>query len=558
MRTARTWIWILVPLWWTTPLAGQEERPLTSQAASDAAAFYNRGTVSRVTGPFRIAPGTELAGDLATLGGPLAVAGTIDGDVLVINGDVALGIGGRITGSLTVVGGSVTGPASAVEGRVVVYAESLRFRREGEQIIALDPEGESILSQSTWFGRGELVLAVDGAYNRVEGLPIALGARFELGRSNPTVVDARVIYRTGNGVQFHPDELGHDVRLEQYLGGHRALRVGVGWFRVIEPIEGRGVSDLENSLSTFVLHRDLRDHYGRNGWQVYLEYSGRTRPVDARIEYRDERHESMATRTPWSLLDNDEPWRSQPQAATGELRLVRGWLRWDTRNDLEDPSAGWLLEAAVEQGLEGELVAYRANPDPGGLPPLLARPVNAEYTALRLEARRYLRLGPRARLALRAVAAGSPDDGPLPPQRQHVLGGAGSLPGYTSFAFDCGARVQPEVDGMVPYYGCDRAVLLQMEYRLALGGSSGFSVGRRLGLDFEVATTPELVLFADAGRAWIEAESLGDRETVGPHRLQYDAGVGLRFGWIGAYLAAPLSGEAADGLSFLIRLGPRI
>ena len=243
--------------------------------------------------------------------------------------------------------------------------------------------------------------------------------------------------------------------------------------------------------------------------------------------------------------------------ATGEIRLLRGRIRWDTRNDRQDPSAGWLLEAEAEQGLEGELVTYRENPVAGELPALIPQPVNSEYTSIRLEARRYLRLGPRSRLAFRAAAAGSPDDGALPPQRQHVLGGPGSLPGYSSFAVDCGARAQPAVDGLAPYYGCDRAILLQAEYRYAFGGARGFSVGRRLGLDFEIATTPELVLFGDAGRAWIEAESLGDRETVGPDRLQYDVGVGLRFGLVGMYLAAPLSG-GADGMKFFVRLGPRI
>lgn len=539
-------------------LSGQEERPLTGQTARDAAMFYNAATTSRAVGPIRIARGTEVGGDLAALGGPVSVAGTVRGDMLVINGDVQLEIGGRITGALTVIGGSVTGPVAEVGGGVTVYPESLRFRREQDRIIALDPSGESLLSRPTWFGRGELVLRADGAYNRVEGLPIALGTRFELGRSNPTVFDARVVYRTGNGLQFHPDELGHSLGVEQFMGGHRTLRLGVGWYRQIDPIEPRGVTDLESSLSTFVLHQDLRDHYDRNGWHAYLAYSGRTRPVEARVEYRDEQHNSIASRNPWSLLDNDEDWRAQPQMASGGIRLVRGWLRWDTRNHPEDPSAGWLLEAGVEQGVEGELQVLRENPVPGGVPPLIPRAVNSEYTAIHLEARRYLRLGPRSRVALRAVATGSPDDGPLPPQRQHVLGGVGSLPGYSNFAFDCGARAQSEVDGLAPYYGCDRAVLVQAEYRLAFTGSSGFSVGRSLGLDFEVATTPELVVFADAGRAWIEPESLGDRGGLGPVQIRYDAGIGVRFGRVGLYIAMPLSGESADGPNFFLRLGPRI
>mgnify|MGYP001040420916 CR=1 FL=1 len=221
------------------------------------------------------------------------------------------------------------------------------------------------------------------------------------------------------------------------------------------------------------------------------------------------------------------------------------------------PPADEFAAASVEQGVEGDLSLLRQEPVAGGDPILVRDQVNAEYTAIRLEARRYLRLGPRTRFAFRALAAGSPDDGALPPQRQHALGGEGSLPGYANFAFDCGARSQPEINGFVPHYGCDRMVLLQAEYRYAFLGSGGLSLGRLLGLDFEIATTPELVLFADAGRAWIEPESLGARERVGPRDLRYDVGVGLRLGRIGLYLATPLS-DGGDGVNFFLRLGPRI
>jgi outer membrane protein assembly factor BamA len=346
------------------------------------------------------------------------------------------------------------------------------------------------------------------------------------------------------------------VRLEQYLGGYRSLRVGIGWHRVTDPIEDRGLTDVENSLSTFILHRDLRDHYERSGWRAYLTYTGRTRPLEVGIEYRDEHHSSVAARTPWSLLDNDEPWRLQPQIADGEISLLRGWVRWDTRNDRTDPSAGWLLDARVEQGLEGELIRdYWASAPTAGA---RADTANAEFTAVRVDLRRYLRVGPRTRIALRALAAGSPDDGALPPQRQHVLGGEGSLPGYAHFTFDCGARdpVQ-EINGLSAYYGCDRKVLFQAELRFAFLGSSSVGIGRRLGLDFELATTPELVLFADAGRTWIEPESLRRRVHLGPGDFRYDAGVGLRLGRLGLYLAAPLS-EGGDGVNFFLRLGPRI
>lgn len=527
------------------PAIAQEAPPLSQDVAEALAAFYNRPATTRLTGRVRIAPGSVLEGDVASIGGPLEVAGTVAGDVVVLNGDLAVLPGGRIAGTATVVGGAFAGDSTAVEGGLRTYPEALRFRQENGRIVTVPTRPGLIRAgRPTWFGRTDLMVTVDGSYNRAEGLPIAFGPRIELGHSNPTVLDARMIYRTRSGLRIHPDDFGHVLRLEQYLGGHRGLLLGLQKHNTVDPIETGWLTHTENSLSTFILHRDYRDHYTRRGWSAYLRFVGRTRPFEAGLALLDESHGSIQPGTPWSLLDNDEPWRPQPQVAEGELRTVRGWFSWDTRNDHEDPSTGWLVEVEAEQGLEGSLEIQ-----------LPATGVGAEYTSVRLDARRYLRVGPRTRIALRGVFDGSPDDGALPPQRQHALGGEGNLPGYDRFRFDCGARSgAPDIEGYFPYYGCDRMVVLQAELRFAV--LPGFSLGRQLGLDFDLLTTPELVLFGDAGRAWIEPESVGYRTELGPDDLRYDAGVGLRLGRLGFYIAAPL--EDGGGANFFVRLGPRL
>ncbi|HUG39343.1 MAG TPA: hypothetical protein VMM12_02605 [Longimicrobiales bacterium] len=539
--------------------AAAQEAVLTPEVAAELASFYSRPGTTRLDGRTRLAPGSVLEGDVASIGGPVEVAGTVTGDVVVLNGDLVLLPGGRILGRAIVAGGAFEGDSAAVAAGVTRYPEALRFRREDDRIVAVESGRPGLLSagRSTRFGRTDLMLTVDGSYNRVEGLPITLGPRIELGESNPTVLDARLIYRTRSGLRVHPGEFGHILRLEQYVGGHRSLLFGLAKLNTIDPIESAGVTDTENSLSTFVLHRDYRDHYTRRGWSAYLRFIGRARPYEAGIALLDEAHGSVQPGTPWSLLYNDDPWRPQPQVAEGELRTLQGWLRWDTRNDREDPATGWWLQVEAEQGLEGDLAVLVPGPTTGGTPPfpLVERPVSAEYTAVLLDARRYLRLGPRTRLAVRALFDGSADDGALPPQRQGALGGEGNLPGYDRFRFDCDARTgEADAEGYFPYYGCDRVALLQGELRLAI--LPGFSLGRRLGADFDLLTTPELVFFADAGRAWIEPESVDYRAGLGPRALRFDAGVGLRLGRLGLYIATPIDGDG--GPNFFVRLGPRL
>lgn len=542
MRRIALGLLLLVPV----PAIAQESTPLSPDAAASMLEFYNDPSTTRVQRETRIAAGATVDGNVASLGGPLVVEGTIRGDVVVINGDLRLLPGARIDGEVRVAGGRIEGPSGAMAGGYTLHHEPIRFRVEGDRLLPPEPgrPGLAAAGRPTWFGRTDLVATVDGSYNRVEGLPISVGPRIQLGHSNPTVLEARLSYRTRNGIRVHRRDLGHDVGIEQYIGGHRGIALGLGLHRSIDPIEDAGITDTENSLATFVLHQDHRDHYRRHGWRAHVRFVGATRPYQVRVEYRDESHQTVDPGTPWSLLRNDSPWRPQPLVAEGDLRSIVGRFEWDGRNHAADPSAGWLVRVEVEQGLGGSLV----HPGDG-------RPADAEFTFASLDARRYLRIGPRSRLAVRAMAAGAPDAGPLPPQRQRSLGGEGQLPGYRRFAFDCGARAaHPGEAGFFPYYGCDRAVLLQAEYRFALLPDPPIS--RRLGLDFDLFGNPELVVFADAGRAWTQARGLDGRVDAGPRRLRPDLGVGLRMGPLGAYIATSLMSEG-HGANFFVRLGPR-
>jgi outer membrane protein assembly factor BamA len=229
----------------------------------------------------------------------------------------------------------------------------------------------------------------------------------------------------------------------------------------------------------------------------------------------------------------------------------------DSRNDPRNPSAGWWIRFESDQGLGGDLAA-RVGPDGEGGVTDGPVPADSRYTALTLDARRYLRFGPLTSAVVRLWAAGSVDGGRLPAQRQHTLGGEGTLPGFDLFAFDCGARdvafAEDDDPFMFLYYGCDRALLGQVMVEHTLPFIR--PLGRSLGLDFDFGHEPALALFADAGRAWIEDGALGGREP-GESTFSFDAGVGVRLGRVGFYWAVPLSDDG-DGVDFFVRIGRRI
>jgi cytoskeletal protein CcmA (bactofilin family) len=536
------------------PAAAQEVQvipALPDSVAERVLATYNRPGTVRLTGESSIAAGTTLMGDVGVLNGPLHVAGTIEGSIVIINGDVALASTALITGDIIATGGDIAlEPGARATGALTSFREPLRFRYQDGALVFVPLEEEVGLSAGRdWrFGRGDVLVATRGAYNRVEGLPVVFGPRLRLGGSNPTRINAFAIYRTTGGVTLDPEDFGYEAGIEQQLGT-RGLNARLRLFSLVDEIEAWNVTDRESSLATFLLHRDYRDHYERTGWELGLRAARPDLPWSAELLYRDERHESLFPRGPWSLIDNDEPWRPEPRIAEGTLRALALELRYDTRNEPAQPTWGWLVRAGIEQGLGGDLAL------PAELPG--AATARTGFTTAAIDLRRYARLSPYARLAVRLHAAGSVDGSALPPQRQHALGGEGSLPAFPLFDFDCDARghlTASGSDSAYAYYGCDRMALVQVEYQA--GFPLALRLGDLIGLRHGFTNAVRWAAFFDAGRAWSEAEARAGRGG-GSSEFSADAGLGIRVGALGIYWAVPLSGSG-NGVNFFVRIGPRL
>ena len=531
---------------------------LPDSAAERLVEFHNMETTTRLSGDARIGPGTIMRGGVAVLGGSLLVEGTVDGDVVVINGDLTVLAGGSIAGNATVAGGNATIAApGAVTGVVRVYREPLRYRYMGGAISYVPPDLEEGLStgRDFAFGRTEIQISSYGAYNRAEGLPIAVGPRVRFGGTHPVSARALLIARTAVPGHLDRKRVGYDARVEQLAGPDLGLTLGARLVSVIAPIESWGLTDRESALATFVLHTDYRDHYEREGWSVYARLARPGTPWTLQLEYLDEEHERTPIADPLVLFRTESSWRAEASIAEGSLRSLAASLRYDTRNEERDPSAGWLIEASAEQGLGGTLINHGSFDEATGT--VSSREANSTFLTGRVDMRRYARLSPYARISLRVLAAGSIDGASLPPQRQHALGGEGSLPGYRLFEFDCGARinlVSVAGDAFHPYYGCDRMAVVQLEYQ------AGFPFARRvseaLGLGPSLGYLARWVAFFDAGRAWNEPASR-DGRFGGNDDFSADAGLGIRLGPLGGYWTVPLSGHG-HGFNLFVRLSPRI
>jgi hypothetical protein len=548
-----------------TDTTGRAELP--ASVAEEVARRLNDPSTDLRNGETVVAAGERHVGDLAVLDGNLVVAGTVDGGVLVVNGDMVVRPGGMITGDVTVVGGTVEDLAlGRIAGEIVTYDESFAYERVAGRIRYLRGPRPA-RPRDDQAGYADFLITTGKSYNRVEGMPISFGPRLQTSSSNPLRLQALAIYRSESGLTLDPDEMGYFVRAEQYLAGRREFRIGGTLHSLIEPIEDWQLTDLESGIATFLLHQDFRDHYERRGWSAFASWEPRGSLHLVQLEWRSDKHETRISGSPWSLFRNADDWRAQPVIAEGRLGSLVLRAEYDSRTSTWNPASGWLVRGQLEQMVSGG-VTYPNVVDAETLEavsvvdqPRYGRSLNGL-----IDMRSYNRVNADSRLNIRVVAGGSLNRKPLPPQRQHALGGEGSLPGYPLFSADCGARRArvrrvegggfPGDETLFPHYGCDAFGLLQAEFRGKLSFRFRWDAGpwREGGedtdrvWDFGWDMAPDWALFVDAGRGW----TFHDRPD---EDIRVNAGAGLLLDRIGVYVAVPLQG--GSGVNLFVRLGPR-
>ncbi len=548
----------------STALAqGRESRSVAAVAVST----WNASGTVRVVGAFDVTAGQEVTGTIAVLNGPVVIEGRVTGDLIAINADVRLEAGADIGGDLIVVGGVVRrAEGSRVAGEVRTQAELLRYTMDGDRIIpdegrAGDWRPRLGATRNDADAYTDLFFVSARTYNRVEGLPVLVGPRFrrttDWGRVQ---VEARGVVRTAGPLRWDRGSIGHDARAELRWGVNYGLVLGGRLFDVVEPVESWQLLEKEAGLATWVLHRDLRDHYGRHGAEGTI--GGRIgEELSLHLVFASERWRSVEERGPWSLLRDMERWRVNPGVDEGTIDQFGVRLNLDTRQRTRSPwTGGWFMRAELERG-EGTLLRNQQTVlDPDAAPTLSPA---VTYTRGFVDARRYNNLSPGTQLNFRIVTGGQLGGDELPAQRKLSVGGPGSVEGYDfrrspndDDVFTCGGIATKPGRATL----CDRIALAQVELR------QDFYVDWVRTDRHEEWWRPgfngrgQWVLFADAGRGWTVGDGdpaiRQDRGLPPLSSFRSSLGVGVDFGGLGLYLAKSVT-TGAEPMNFLVRLGRR-
>ncbi len=555
-------LWCLLLL--ALPLGAQQREGRAASVTAGAVNIYNASGTMRVSGALDVAADRTITGDVAVLNGPVTVAGRITGSLVAINADVRLLPGASIGADLLVVGGTVTRDDGViVTGEVRTQAELLLYTLEGERLV---PEERGFDWRPRWSGPGfedrgesytDLFFVAARSYNRVEGLSASVGPRFRRPTSWGRVqVEAFGVVRSASPVRWDRGTIGHDIRGDLRLGVRNGLVLGARAYDVIDAVESWQLGNDEAGLASFVLHRDMRDWYGRHGGEGSLGVRV-GEEISLSVAVGSERWRSVESRRPFTLFRDSDPWRVNPNIDPGKVDLASVRLRVDTRDKLRSAwLGGWFVQGDIERGRG--TIARDLGPLPG-----IPVDESVSYTRGFVDARRYTQIAPGTQLNARIVAGGWLGGDRLPLQRRLSIGGPGSVEGndfrrswYETDVFTCGGIAERAGRPTL----CDRIALAQLELR------QGFDVHIlrndrdddwwRLGIN----TRGAWVLFADAGRGWtIDDGAPGIRNDRGLPPLssfRTSVGAGLDFGDIGVYVAKSTS-TGREPLNVIVRLGRR-
>ena len=460
------------------PAVAQETAPATRSSLPrdvrrEAIDRWNGQNALRATEQTEIAAGQEVSGNVAVQHGPLLIAGHVTGNVLALNSSVVLRSTAHVDGTLLVIGGHVEKRRLGARGRRHAHVRRLARVPAGRRTHRGDHDRRA---------RRGLVVA-----------PARAGARRKLGEGRAHRAGGRVQPRRGMAVQHRTGASTGSRRGEASTpaprrscepeassrrtatsattcaakcGSDATAGIGIGGrvFSVVDPVEDWQLSSVETALAAFLVRRDYRDYFQRHGATAIATLYG-TGNVKLTGTFGEEHWDSRSLKNPFTLFNDAEDWRPNPEMDAGVFHVGTLSLTLDTRTDQDDPWSGWLALANVEHGA-GTPTAVGPTSAPARNDGRRPRRVHARLprpTALQsARAERPVEHARRARRLARAATSFRSSGGCRSTVR-------GRSPGY-----DFRSVLTPNV-GDVHVHGmhsspgqpaaCERIALAQVEYR---------------------------------------------------------------------------------------------
>ncbi|MDQ6827325.1 MAG: hypothetical protein M3081_00485 [Gemmatimonadota bacterium] len=274
---------------------------------------------------------TTYTTTVIVLGARTTVASTVNGDIIVVNGDLFLHPGAVIHGRAVAIGaGAYNSALAKVDGGGESFSDAaweVSSTPTGIELLDVGMRAEPVALVVFPLAYGFRI----PEYNRVDGLVIPFGPRVNLLGGRATI-DPIVTYRSNLG-EVDPSaaatlRLSRDWTIDGE--GGRATFSNDRWIQ----------SNLTNSISSFLRGIDYRNYYRANFATARLSHLWQTTGADVRawVGGQTERSWSVAAGGPWSFAHRRDTvegmTRPNPMVGSDRLSsaLVGGSFDWQSQD----------------------------------------------------------------------------------------------------------------------------------------------------------------------------------------------------------------------------------
>ncbi len=407
-------------------------------------------------------------------GGDLLIKGIVNGDVLVILGDIRITSTAVVNGNVTAINGKIRQEAhSVVTGnQIETNLKNLFPAREFGQGYDEDVLEKYLNRFAKPFGRGYNTFSIRMEkesdlifrYNRVQGV--------FLGLSFPEVIRSHSRYWTSTGFLgygFSDKKIRYEMRLARGFFNPDSYRfeLGVALYDKIDSKDKWLISPLENTLAAFLLNDDYLDYYHHKGYEFFT--SQRLALIfKAMFAYRNDQYSNVVKTTDWAVFKDKDRFPENPAINVGRMRSLYLKLSLDTRNDPEIPTAGWYTYLTLENSTKKLKSDFSFN----------------QYI---FELTGYQALSAWEHLNFRLKVATS--EGQIPLQKRFSIGGISTLRGFNYRSVKANNE------------GGDRLLLLNVEYIFH---------PKLFHFPFFLGNSFRYIIFFDLGNVWNRADVTKD------------------------------------------------
>lgn len=230
---------------------------------SSLAHFLARGPEQVWTRDTVVSSDALVQGDLLVLEAQVRLAGEIEGDVFVVDGDLFLRPGARVSGDIVVLGGGYHGSGMATVDGDVRWRPADRYTvmpiAGGFAIHPVADLPEAVELHGLYGFKSP-------TYQRVDAVTVSWGITFRVPAwSWKPTLDLVGRYRSGQG-EFEGTvrQFWHPGPVEFGIEAERVTRTNEAWMR----------APVSNSLSYLFLGDDFRDYYGSDRVAIVVQGSG--------------------------------------------------------------------------------------------------------------------------------------------------------------------------------------------------------------------------------------------------------------------------------------------